>query len=116
MAPGHKNGIMVHPIDNATLYVGFIVEYGNDEILPDVVNDRFKREVSAESTEEEARARLEPAKQEIEMLGYVTGPIEVKTHKEWVVEALGVDPEDYKEQEEEELQSQDSFDQEDLDE
>lgn len=94
MKPSVTNGVMVHPIGNDN-FVGFWVEDANDGFLEKFINENYKQKVAGNSTVEEATERLQPARQAIEEKGYIVGPVETKTHKEWCVEVLGADPDEY---------------------
>lgn len=110
MTPGYENGIMVHPLNTDGLIVGFYIEGGNDGKLGPYIDENFKQEVSGKYTEQEAQEKLQPVKDAIEAKGYVAGPFETKTHKEWCVDVLGSDPEEYDRQQQENLDRYTEYD------
>jgi hypothetical protein len=111
MTPGFENGVMVAPLADGETIAGFYVEGGNDGILDKYISENFKREVS-QLTYEQAAEHLTPVKDAIEAKGYVVGPFETKTHKEWCVDVLGADPDEYDRNEQQESEAQSAFDEE----
>lgn len=110
MKSSPNNGVMIHPLTEG-MYIGFYVENANDDFLPKYIDENFKQ-VVGDSTNVEALERLAPVKQAIETKGYTTGPFEVKSHKDWCVDVLGADPDEYDANRQAELDAQVEYDEE----
>lgn len=91
MTPGTHNGLFGVIIEQKDDYredvrLGFYVA---DAAKDEDVFAVFKQD-AADLDLEQKQKRLEGVKQELTDMGYETGPIESKTHQEWVNEVFGV--------------------------
>lgn len=109
MKPSHKNGVVVVGTSE-DMVTGYAVENGNDDFLPAYYKEHFRQEVDSVLTVEQAQEMLSPSYDAIQKLGYNVGPIETKTHKEWCVDVLGSDPDQYDANQQEELDAQAEYD------
>lgn len=92
MTPGFNNGLFNVSLGNELDYrddvrLGFYVTDAAQR--QEEIEDLFKTDASDLSYDEKLE-RLKGIKQELTDMGFETGPIEEKTHREWCAEVFGV--------------------------
>lgn len=114
MTPGFNNGLFNVSLGNEPDYrddvrLGFYVADAAER--QDEIQDLFKTDAGDLSYDEKLE-RLEGIKKELTDMGFETGPIEKKTHREWVAEVFDVTdlPEPSELEDEIELESDEEYD------
>jgi hypothetical protein len=92
MTPGIHNGLFSVITETTSDYredirLGFYVEDASDS--EDDFDALFKTDATDLSYDEKVK-RLKGIKQEMTDMGYTTGPLESKTHREWCAEVFDV--------------------------
>jgi hypothetical protein len=85
--------------------LGFYIEHGDTSSLEEYLEKTWQKDIS-DLTDDQLLERMSLARNDVNSQGYVTGPIQSKTRKQWIVEVFGVLPQQESEQDEQDEQDE----------